>query len=97
LTGLPVSKKADRFRLHPKHVGVHDAAGQEERVELLRPGLVERDVNREPVSPVRELPTADVLIPGRDDARLGTGLVERLARLDHLDLLEPLLDQDCDL
>jgi hypothetical protein len=81
LAGVEESlRKRDRFRLHPKRVGVHDAARQEERVELLRLGFVEGDVDRELVSPVREVPSADVLIPGRDDARLGAGLVEHLAR-----------------
>jgi hypothetical protein len=100
-TGVPASKKAlanaTAFGSVRSASGFMTPPGQEERVELLRLGLVEGDVDRELVSPVREVPSADVLIPGRDDARFGAGLVERLARLDHLDLLKSVLDQDCDL
>jgi len=82
-TGLPASKKVFAIRLHPKRVGIHDAARQEERVELLRLGLVEGDVDRN--SPPQFV---------RFQARTCAGLVERLARLDHFELLKSVLDQD---
>ena len=64
-TGLPASKNAfanvTAVRLHPQRVGVDDTAGQEQRVEVPRPGAVERDVDRVLVAPLGELPGSDAV------------------------------------
>ena len=65
-TGLPASRKAcaksDGVLVHAQLVGVDDATGQQDRVEVLGAGFGEGHIDRELVAPFRELPG---LHPGR--------------------------------
>src|SRR4051794_5607548 len=87
----------DRAEVGSQRIGVHHAAGQVKRVELVGVGMVQADVDVELLAPVGEVPRADARRLRRDDLRLGTVRVELLARLGHLDLLEAVGDQDRDL
>src|SRR4029453_7648230 len=60
--------------------------------------MVQADVDVEVLAPVGEVPRADTR-PGlrRDDLRVCAVVVQLLARLGHLDLLQAVGDQDRDL
>ena len=83
-----------RLRVDAELVRVDHAAGQEQCVEILHPRLGERHVDGDVVTPVGELPPSHLAFDRRHDLRHGPGLVERLARLRELDLLETILDDD---
>jgi hypothetical protein len=73
--------ECDRLRQHPQRVGTHDAARQQQRVEVLRAGSIQGHVDRDLVAPVGEVPAACAFV----------------LRLNQLDLLEAIRDQDGDL
>jgi hypothetical protein len=87
----------DGLGLHPQRIGIEDTARQQQRVEILRLGLVERQIDRQLLAPIGEVPAANAVTLRRYNAGLGARLVESLAGLDQLDLLEPVRHQDCDL
>ena len=87
----------DGLRLHAQLVGVGDAAGQQQRVEVLRVGLRERHVNLELVSLVVVIPALHLSAGGRDDFRFRARVVERTARRGQLHLLEAFGDEYGDL
>src|SRR5882672_199939 len=87
-------REPDRLWQHPELVGVHDAARQQQGVEILRPGPVERKVDRKLLTPGFEIPGDHAFAFRRHDGGLGAGLIESFAGVDHLDLLEAVLDQD---
>src|SRR5690606_29201141 len=59
-------------------------------------GRIERDVDVELVAPLGEVPRPDLAGLGRDQLGVRTRLVQRLARLGELDLLDALRGQDRD-
>ena len=67
-TGLPSVKKwrmkSTAFGSDPQLIRVGNATRQQQRVELLRPGLVQRDVNRELLSLVEVLPALHLTLRG---------------------------------
>src|ERR1700744_4745947 len=83
-----------RLMVGPEVVGIHNAAWQEQRVKILRPGLVERDIDRQLFAPIRELPRADLAFLRRYDPGVRTGSIEGLARLRKLDLLEAIFNEN---
>ncbi|KAI1691004.1 tripartite tricarboxylate transporter family receptor domain-containing protein [Ditylenchus destructor] len=98
LAGLDeCTHEGDRLLVDAQRVGVHDAARQQQRVEVVGPGALERHVDREAVGRIVMVPAAHAALGGRDDPRPRAGVVERLARLGHLDLLEAVGHEDGDL
>src|SRR5215475_10370268 len=87
--------KVNRLRLHPQLVRIHHAAWQQQRIEFLHPSLLEVHINIKFVTPIPEVPAADMFAFGRHDARCSAGLVESLSGLDQFDLLETVLNQYC--
>ena len=59
-----------------------------QRVEVLRSGFVELHIDAQALTPIGEIPAADLLVFRGDDVRLRTCLIESLARLGEFDLLE---------
>ena len=78
----------DGLWLHPERVGIHDAAGKQQRVELLDVRPAQRDIDREVFTPLGEVPATDALGLRRHDAGVGASEVEGLLGLGELDLLE---------
>src|SRR5690606_41795054 len=83
----PVADRGDRFagieegfcegnrrRLDAKRVGIDDATRQQQRVEVFCFGLIEGNVHRERVAPLRELPATDLL--DRKSTRLNSSHVK---------------------
>src|SRR5262249_1887578 len=88
--------KLDRLPPHPEFIGIDDAARQQDGVEIASLCLFEFQVDRKLIAPVLEVPTTNKFAFGRDDACLGASLVECFPRLDHLDLLKAVIDEDRD-
>ena len=70
--GLPESKtvrtNCKAHSLRRKLVGIHQAAGEHRRVELVRLGFRQGNVDGELVAPLGEFPTFDLAFFGRNDA-----------------------------
>ena len=85
----------ERFRerhglgLNPQRIEVDKAARQQKSIEVLRFGLIERNVDPELVTPFSKFPRADAFGLRRDDLGLRAGFVERLPRPFELDLSKP--------
>ena len=94
-TGLPASKKSrtncDRLRVGAQVVGVGDAAGQHEAVEVVRLGVADGAVRREGLALVEVVEGLHVARFGGEQLGLGAGRLDRLARLGQLDFLDPLV------
>ena len=77
-----------RLLIHAQLVGIHYAAREEQRVERVRVGALEREVDLELFAPMIVLPAFD--LPGlrRDERGLRARFVERFAWLGELDLLD---------
>jgi hypothetical protein len=99
-SGLPASKKAftnsTACGLHPELVGIHDTPWQQQRVVALRVCSFERNVHRKDVTPISELPLANLFELRRHDSGLSAHLNKRLPRFDKFNLLRAIFDQDCD-
>jgi hypothetical protein len=85
-----------RLAIHAEPIGVHDAAGQKERVEVVDDRLLERQVNAELVTPLVMLPRLDGSGLRRDQRRSRACFVERLARFRELYLFYTVRRQDRD-
>src|SRR6185437_4936341 len=77
-------------------VGIHDAAGEQERVELIWFYLIERFVDGYRFAPFLVFPAFDLAKFGGDDDGVGPGHVERSAGFDKLRLLKTISGQDRD-
>jgi hypothetical protein len=77
-------------------IGVHHAAGQQQRIEVLGVRCCKRHIDFEGVGRVVVIPAAHAAVHGRDDLRERAGDIQRLARLGHLDLLEAVRNEDGD-
>src|SRR5690606_12719685 len=55
-----------------------------------------RHVDVEPIAPVEVIPALHFVLCGRNDHRFRARVLERLLRLDHLDLLEAFRDENSD-
>jgi len=76
-------------RIHTQPVRIHDTAGQQERVVLVRVRLIERAVDGNLLAPFPVLPAADPSRLERDDVHFRASVLERLARPGQLVLFEP--------
>ncbi len=94
-TGLPASKKArtnsTALGLGAQVVGVRDAAGQHQAVVVAGVGVGDDHVDGERVALVEVVERLDLARLGRDQVGLGAGVLDRLARLGQLDLLDALV------
>mgnify|MGYP006173000295 CR=1 FL=1 len=70
------------------------AAGQQQAVVVVGLRAGDRHVDLERVPPLGVLPPLDLVLLRRHDVGGRAGIVERLARLGQLDLLETVVDQD---
>ena len=97
-----MADRADRLALveevaHEAHgvlvltqvVGVPDAAGEDERVVVVRACLLDRLVDLERAGFVVVVEALDLAVLQRNELELGTGILERLPRPRQLGLLEP--------
>ena len=94
---LPVVEETlhelDGFRIHTQLVGIHDTTGQQQRVVFIRLRLVEAPIHAHLIAPRLVLPSANLSRFRRDDIDFCAGILERLARLQELVLLEPVRRQ----
>ena len=82
--------------LNPQRIKVDEAARQEQSIEFLRFGLIERNVDPELVTPFSEFPRADAFGLRRDDLALRASFIECLPRPLQLNLFETVRHQDRD-
>jgi hypothetical protein len=82
------------LRVHTQLVGIGHSARQQQCVELVGRGRIERHVDLEVIALVEVLPALNLALHGRDDLRLRPRLIESLARLRELDLLEAVRHQN---
>src|SRR5208283_2339149 len=84
-----VPDERDGLRIYPQIVGVRDATRQDQRVELLGLGLLERQIDLQPVAFLVVVHPLNFARVRRDDRNLGAGLLQGLDQLRQLDLLHP--------
>ena len=65
------------FFLGAKGVGIHLAAREEDGVKISGVGIVEREIDRDGITPIFLIPSLDAPGLRRDDAGGGTGIFER--------------------
>ena len=98
----PQPSRQRRTRLDPHlkavaerwEAGCHNIAQLHRELVAAGHTITYRNVYRQLVTPVREVPAAHTLIFRRDDACLGASLIKGFARLDQLDLLKAVCDQN---
>src|SRR5690606_25261140 len=83
--------------VHPQLVRVRHAAGQQQRVVLVRVRVAGELVDREPVRLVQVVEPLDLPVLDRDQLHLRTGVLDRGTRLHVLADLDPVGGQDRDL
>src|SRR5947207_8579465 len=76
------------FRIHTQPVGIHDTTRQQQRVVFISLRLVERAIDAHLIAPLLVLPAADRSRFQRHHIDFCSGILERLARLQELVLLE---------
>src|SRR3954454_22125125 len=92
-----VGGELDRALVGTQEVAVRNAAGDQQAVVVVGADIVERLVDRELVGVVEVVEALDLAALEADEVSLRTGVLERLARLDELDLLDAVGCEDRDL
>jgi hypothetical protein len=87
----------DRVRVHAHGVGVGDPAGDHQRVVVLNAGVRDGHVDRERVGLVQVVEALDLARLEGHQLDLGAGLLDRLAGLGVLDLLDTIGGKERDL
>ena len=96
--GDEVTDQAHRPFVHPQSVGVGDAAGEDERVEVVDAHVTDDLVDRARVALVEVVEHLDLAALRRDEHGLVPGVGDGGPRLGELDLLDALGgDEECDL
>jgi DNA ligase D-like protein (predicted 3'-phosphoesterase) len=82
----------DGSRNYSQLVQIDNNHWEAARRRILWLGLFELQLDGQPVAPIREVPTAHLIPFGRDDPRLGAGLIERFARFGQFHFFETIRD-----
>jgi hypothetical protein len=89
-----VADEGDGVLVRPELIRVSDAAGEHERVVLVGARLLDGAVDRDPVGRIEVVEPLDLAVLEGDDLDRRARVLERLPRLDQLDLLEHVGGED---
>jgi hypothetical protein len=90
-----VPDELNRRSYHSKLIGIRDPTRQQKSVKVLGLCAVKRHVHFKLVALIEVVPTLHFPLYWRHDLSLRPSLIQRLPRFSHLDLLEPIGNQNC--
>jgi DNA ligase D len=79
-------------RNYSQLVRIDHTARKQQCVEVLRPSFFELQIDWKRLAPVRKVPAAHLVAVGRDDPRVGPGLIERFARFGQFHFFKTIRD-----